>query len=146
LRDHRQRVDGGYGLLRALADRLAVLVLRPAADYVERALAGPRESHADDAARRRNAPQILSGFVEDLHAGVGAHVQPPLRVHRHAVAIAAGWEHGEVVAVGEQAGAFDVERNRRAAIGDIEGCAVRAEGNPVGAQIIRQYRHPFAAA
>src|SRR5882672_3936236 len=146
LRDHRQLVNRGGRLLRALTNRLAVLVIRTAADDVERLLVGTCKSDADDAARRWNHAEIFPGLVKNLDAGVGAHVQPSLRIDCSAVARAARREHREIAAVGEHTRTRLVEGDESAAVGDVKNLIVRAEGDPVGADVIRHDSDPRRAS
>src|ERR1700730_3452201 len=145
LRDHRKLVNRGRRLLRALTNRLAVLVLRAAPDDVEHLLAGTCKRDTDHAARRWNHAEILPGFVTDLHPSVGTHVQPSLRIDRSAVAHAARQECCEIAAVGEHTRSLHVEGDESAAIGDVKSLIVRAESDPVGADVIRHNSDPLRA-
>jgi len=76
-------------------------------------------------------PQMFPGFIENLHAGVGSHVQSSLGIDHRPVAIAARRKRGEIAAVGEHSRSLHVESDKRAAIGDIESLVVRAEDDTV---------------
>ena len=48
-------------------------------------------------------PEMLTVLVEDLHAVVRGHVQPPFRIDREAVAVWPSGEHCEIAPVVEHA-------------------------------------------
>src|SRR6185437_2995791 len=118
-------------MLRALTNRLTLLVVRAAAHHVKCFLVRTRKSDADDPARCRYYAEMLSGFVKNLHALARTHVQSSLRIDRHTIPGVACRERCEIAAVGEHAGSLHIESHKLTAIGDVENLIVRLNAIPL---------------